>query len=391
MPNKINKILNLTEGKSYPVATELGQGSLSIGVIGADKKKFDVLVDESLPINWECFNNFFTGFGKLNPEKYPYGDWPRLIRYHGKDIGFIKWSEKRAIEDFHWQPLSSINVDFTKAKIGYLHLILSEHPSEIVLGKSITRLLAVSGNLNNLSISNVEYLPSIFFQPTTTNSLLPYQLPSFPDLKDMTNLDVAVNPAGQPFDCKSLLQFKSLKYLNLSGNLINLSALVMLQDLTHLGLRYVPNLDSMPNLESWEKLSSFIGWNIEETKGKTLRREANDLMKKGKLESARVTQLRKAIWFTTEYAMPFSNWSGKNAQVAIREYKNAVKKLKKAEDENSVKIIIEEFTECFNQLQQIETSEREDLAEAIDQLIRVPNFLVCEDKAMQWFNSKRDY
>jgi hypothetical protein len=79
--------ISLTSTNSHTVKIPAGQGSFSIGIVGMDKKKFDVLVEENLPINWNVFNDFYTPHGKQNAEKYPYGDWPRFFYYFGNDIG----------------------------------------------------------------------------------------------------------------------------------------------------------------------------------------------------------------------------------------------------------------------------------------------------------------
>lgn len=106
---------------------------------------------------------------------------------------------------------------------------------------------------------------------------------------------------------------------------------------------------------------------------------------------SRFSQLKKASWFITEYQMPFSAWEGKNARTAVKLYKNAVKALKKLDDVEQIKSIIIEFVCAFNNLQQIETPEREDIGTAVLQLIQVPNLIVDNDLALQWFDEWRDY
>ena len=56
--------ISLTSTNSHTVKIPAGQGSFSIGIVGMDKKKFDVLVEENLPINWNVFNDFYTPHGK---------------------------------------------------------------------------------------------------------------------------------------------------------------------------------------------------------------------------------------------------------------------------------------------------------------------------------------
>ncbi len=394
MKDKVQKVLNLTKDREYIVKVDRGQGILSIGPLSTDNKKgFDVLVDERLPINWDCFNDCYTGYGEQHIDKYPNGDWPRFFAYYGNDKGFINWSGKRHIEDFHWYPLKPIHADFTKSDIGGLIINIEEHKVAVKLDSSISRIFSIVGNLDNISIENDKelYLP-INFRPHTTKDIKkPYQLPNFDSLKASSNISVSVDPLGQPLDCKSLLQFDFIKHLSLSGNLINLDELTELRSLSTLSLRYVPNLDLMPSLSSWDKLTSFIGGNIEINQGKRLRTELIQLKKQREMDYSSVSQLRKAVWFMTEYGIPFSAWSGKNARVATKAYKEALKLLKKAKDESEVQKTIENFAHTFNSLDNMETTEREDIMEAVLQLIQVSDVIVCEEKAQQWFDAVRDY
>lgn len=382
--------ISLTGENSHTINIPLGQGSFSIGALDMNAKKFDVLVDEKLPINWDSFNSFFTPHGKSNSDRYPNGDWPRFFYYWGNDSGFSKWSQKRKIEDFTWSPLQALSADFTSSQINRLSVNVGDNKIKLKLGNH--SLVSISGNVANLDIIKIGELTSISFYPTTNkDSKTPYQLPAFEAFKDISSLDVSVEPLGQAFDCEHILQFENLKSLSLSGNLTNLKCLEKLEHLGSLALRYVPNLDDLPAFKSWKNLNSFIGWNIEETKGKLLRSELKKLVKKGEMEYASVSQLRKLIWFTTEYGIPFAAWEGKNAKIAIRTYKATLKKLKKAKTEEKVKQLLIEFAQIFNDLPRIETSEREDIFEAINQLIQVPSVEIDTEQANQWFDGIRDY
>ena len=61
------------------------------------------------------------------------------------------------------------------------------------------------------------------------------------------------------------------------------------------------------------------------------------MSKERELEYSTVSQLRKLIWFTTEYGIPFSAWEGKNAKTAVKNYKATLKKLKKVKTEVEAK------------------------------------------------------
>ncbi len=383
--------ISLTGKDSHSITIPLGQGSFAIGGIGMDAKKYDVLVNTDLPINWNSFNTFFTPHGKTHQSLNPYGDWPRFFYYWGNDSNFIQWSEKRAIEDFTWSPLKALSADFTKSKINRLVVNTSAHKLNLILGNH--RSLTLSGNLENININKSGKIDAIAFYPTKNiDSDSTYQLaPTFEALSDVTSLDININPLDEPFDCESILQFKNVTNLSLSGNFTNLHCLENLVNLERLAIRYAPNLENLPALMSWKKLNSFIGWNIEDTKGKLLRSELKKLGTTRKLEYSSVSQLRKSIWFITEYGIPFSAWEGKSAKTAIKSYKATLKKLKKVKTEKEAKDLLIAFTQVFNDLPQIETTEREDIGEAIEQLRQIPNVEIDSKKANKWFDETRDY
>lgn len=381
--------LSLTKENSHNIILPLGQGSLAIGNIGMDNKLFDVLVDENLPINWDTFNSHFTGSGLSKKEMYPYGDWPRFFYYSGNDLGFIKWTEKRKTENFSWTPQKATTADFTKANIQNLSIQSNNVKIDLKLGKNC-RHFSISGDIENIEVQANDGITSVSMHPNVSKNKI-YQLPQFDQLKQITSLSISINPLDQPIDCKSLLQFKNLTSLSLSGNFIHLDCLKNFEKLERLAIRYAPNLENLPKLGSWEKLISFIGWNIEEKKGKLLRTEVKNLAREREMEYSSVSQLRSLIWFTTEYGIPFSAWEGKNAKIAIKNYKTALKELKKVKTEAEARKILIEFTQMFNNLPQIETTEREDIGEAIEQLRQVPAFEIDSKKANKWFDEARAY
>lgn len=387
--NENKVILSLTSENSHEISIPLGQGSLAIGNIGMDKKNFDVLVDEKLAINWDTFNIQYTGHGEQNKDKYPYGDWPRFFYYSGNDLGFIKWTKKRKTEDFSWTPQKSISADFTNANIRNLSIQSNGNEISLKLGKNIGKL-CISGEIDKIDIQSNEGVTSFDIHPNVSDNEV-YQLPKFESLKEITNLTISVNPIGQAFDCQNLLQFENLIHLSLSGNITNLNCLKNLEKLKHLAIRYAPNLEKLPELKSWEYLTSFIAWNVEETKGKLLRSELKKLAKERELEYCSVSQLRKKIWFITEYGIPFSGWASKKGKLAVKTYKATVKALKKAKTKSDIKSVLMEFIKTFNNFPNIETIEREDIWEAVNQLRQVPTLLIEAKKANDWFDEVRDY
>lgn len=383
--------LSLTGENSHKLSIPIGQGSFSIGTKGISKGEYDVWVEKENRLNWEGFNECFTGYGKQHSENYPYGDWPRFFYYSGDDQGYIAWSSKRPIEDFHWSPQETAYADYTNAVIHNLFIHIGENKIEIVIGDRI-QSLTLSGNLENVHIKQCTKVPYLYFAPTLPQKASqPYQLPYFNTLQKAAHVEFLNSPGCQALDCNSLLQFSDLICLNLAGDLAHLDMLSKLQNLERLGLRFVPNLTNMPKLTQWKKLISFIGYNIEETEGKRLRTELNNLRKEKDLDYSSVTKLRKAIWFTTEYEIPFSGWNKKNEKIATKAYKACLKLINKSNTEEEVHQAILQFIEVVNQLEGIETSEREDVGTAVSQLIETSEFGIPQKTGEQWFDEMRDF
>lgn len=173
--------------------------------------------------------------------------------------------------------------------------------------------------------------------------------------------------------------------------MINLSALAKLINLECIGLRFMPELQDMPELISWNNLSSFIGYNIEETTGKVLRAELNQLLKEKAMNFSGITKLRKRNWFITEYEIPFSGWEDKNAKIATKAYKVCLNEIKKSKTENELQEAIIKFIKTVNKLQGIETSEREDVGTAIEQLAEASPIEIPQEKWQVWFDEIREF
>ncbi|MCW3170015.1 hypothetical protein OMO38_15935 [Chryseobacterium sp. 09-1422] len=382
--------ISLTSTNSHIFKIPPGQGSFSIGLVGMDKKKFDVLVEKDLPINWNAFDEFTTPAG---------GHWPRFFYYWGNDIGFIEWSEKRAIEDFFWFPTKELSINLTNVQIRSFSIEAIENPIKLILGNQSfenqfgLKSLNLSGNIENFEIIDTNSNPYIRIEPITQKGKteLPYKLPTLKNLETITSLDITVEPLGQPFDCESLLQFPNLKNLNLTGNITNVNCLSEFLNLERLGIRYAPNLENFPSLNSWKNLKSFIGWNIDEITGKSLNTELKQLTKVKELDYSSVSKLRSSIWFTTEYGIPFTNWETKNAKIATKAYKTALKEISKAKTENEVKTSIVKLVEIINKLPNIETVEREDSGTAIIQLVETSKLEISHETANNWFDEIRDF
>lgn len=389
--NSIIYTIALTEEKLYKIAVPLGQGSLSIGTKGLSKGKYDVWVEKGSVINWDAFNGFYTGAGEWNKEYYPYGDWPRFFYYSGDDSGFIEWSYKRKMESFHWCPHADAAVDLTNADIAELTIHTETNTVQIAIGNKI-RTLRLSGRPENFDVKACTAMPNLSFDFTCAQTEAPEcRLPVYKALENATSVAVNNSPVGPAFDCGSLLQFSGLKHLDLTGSMTNVSALAELKSLERIGLRFVPVIQDMPELKSFQHLKSFIGYNIEETAGKALRAELNKLKKEKELDFSSVTKLRKSIWFVTEYGIPFSGWEEKNAEIATKAYKLCMKKIKKAGTKSELREAVLGFIGTINGLEGIETSEREDAGEAVSRLMEVSALDIPQEQWQQWFDEARDF
>lgn len=385
------RILSLTGENSHKIVLPMGQGSLSIGTRGLSEGKYDVWVEKDSVINWDAFRECHTGYGREHKEKYPYGDWPRWLYYSGDDTGFIAWSSKRKIEEFHWFPLREATVDFTSADIVRLSIHAKDSKIHVRTGDK-TPILTLSGALEKFELEERPTIPAVRFCMDYPKEKGTCQLPVYKALAKAACLDVNNSVGGAAFDCASLLQFQDLRSLGLRGNVRNLSALAELKNLESIELRFIPDLQGVPDLESWSRLKHFIGYNVEESAGKKMRAELNQLKKTREMSRySSVTKLRKPIWFATEHGLPFSGWEEGNAKKAATAYKSFSGKVKKAASEDEVRKAVTEFVEKINRLSGIETTEREDVHTAVSQLMETYALEVSPEKWTSWFDETRDF
>ncbi len=387
--SKVTREYALTPNRTYKVTMDVGQGSFSIGLIGMDKKLFDVLIEPNQRVNWDAFNGCYTGFGKAHKEQYPYGDTPRWFYYYGDDTGFIDWSSKRAIEEFTWCPQSDVKADFSQANIRNLSII-NHHQCSLVLSNNFHRL-TLRGELSAIDIQGgINNDLFLSFAPTLDKSDNAYQITFYPVFAQRKYLNIMGDIGKQAIDCKSLLAYQELESLSLSGYFTNLQALSELKHLKSLSLRYMPDLSSLTELTAFHQLTSLFIYVADEQGAKRLKQQIKS-NKNLSLQEVDIRQLKKPSWFVTEYMMPFQTWQTKNLKRATKYYKSSVKQLNKQTDIEIIKSIIIEFVKAFNTLDDIETSEREDIATAVLQLIEVPDVKIDHAQALQWFDEYREY
>lgn len=243
-------------------------GSLSIGPKGL-KQPAEVLVAAEERINWSVFEPFATPAGS---------PWPRYISYTGGDAGFLEWAERRPIETISWTPVlpEGASLDGSQADIYTLGIRLGPLANgqlSLVLPDKLYNL-SLSGDLTRFSASG--HLPAYLGLVPDTNrrkSDAPYRLPDLGVLNGVTTLALNSPPLGQPISLDGLEQFPNLESLSLWGSFCDLEALARLTGLTSLELRFMPELEGLPSLDTWPLLNRFIAYNVEEAVGKRLRQQ----------------------------------------------------------------------------------------------------------------------
>lgn len=155
------------------------------------------------------------------------------------------------------------------------------------------------------------------------------------------------------------------------------------------------HLSELPALQAWPQLDSFIAYNVEEAAGKRLRQQLKDRNKTRPWAGyTSVSQLRKPEWWAKEYGRPFAGWAAARARIAHAAYDLAEQEIGAASSLDHVQAALTTFTARFNTVKGIETSEREDLGLAVQQLAQLPAALALKlthEQAGQWFDENRDY
>lgn len=365
--------LALTGPDSHRLELKPGVGSCTLG----PKADLDVAVDDRL--DWTAFDRFSTPAGS---------PWPRWIGYEGNDTGWVAWSQHRLIENFSWTPHAAQHLDASQAQIGHLSVTVRRAPLRLVLSPD-TRFSA-AGDLSLLTPELAAQCPSLEFRPDTTrNREAPCTLPPMPALAGASSVDVSIPPLRQPFDCSGLLQFPNLSRLVLAGSLTGLSALAKLPGLTTLQLRYVPDLSELPPLETWPDLSHLIVWNCDAQATKRIRSEARRSDREWSYCS--ITKPRTPEWFATEYGLPFSAWPTRSARVAVKAYRAAQTAIASADSEAQVQAAIHGFAHAINRLPNLETTEREDLADAVALLATETPQGNLRERAASWLEASLDF
>jgi len=381
--------IDLIGHRSHTLVIKPGVGSLSIGT-AQQGKKADLHVAPDASINWRVFDTFATPAGS---------PWPRFIHYTGSDAGFFDWAQQRPIEEMTWAPILHADTvtDASQSNIHGLHIELNQPGGQLDLKLPQQHCrLSVSGDLSCFSATGA--LPSsLTLAPRTSRRKqdAPFLLPDLGELHQVTNLTIHNAPLGQPISLKCLDQFPNLHSLSLWGSFCDVNLLAHHAGLTNIELRFMPDLEDFPVLDVWPLLDRFIAFNVEEAGGKRLKQQMKIRAETRPWTGyASVSQLRKPEWWTSEFGRPFSSWPKRQAKLANEAYNVALAELAQAHSFADAEAAITAFTRRFNTFKNIETTEREDLSEAVWQLSQSDHLIgqsITEEMAQGWFDAARDY
>ncbi|MEC0090801.1 hypothetical protein [Paenibacillus macquariensis] len=387
--------IDMTGPRSHTLVIEPGVGSLTIGPPQLGKKA-DLHVASDAIIDWTVFDAFATPAGS---------PWPRNLRYTGSDAGFFDWAQERPIEEMTWTPIlfADTVADARQSNLQVLHIKLDQSGGHLSLKLPKPQFhLSVSGDLSRFSATG-DIPSSLTLAPRTSQrkNNPSFLLPELGELQQVTSLTLRNAPLGQPISIECLNRYPNLNSLSLWGNFCDLDLLASQARLTNLELRFMPDLGDLPNLNAWPLLDRFIAYNVEEIVGKRLKQQIKTLAKTRTLTGnvwemnhASVSQLRKPEWWVTEFGRPFSSWPKRLAKLANEAYNIAQATLAQARSFADAEAAITAFTVRFNTLKGIETTEREDLGEAVWQLSQSDHLIgqpITEEMALNWFDAVRDY
>lgn len=375
--------LSFTGPGSHVLTRRPGVGSLAVGPRDG-REKPDLVVGPHDAVDW----------GALDDLRLPDGSpWPRYVRYEGADTSVLDWARRRPVEGITFDAVQDTVLDAADAHVQTLHVRTGGHHVTVRMASATTcRLLVVAGDLARVDLHRHAdgTVPSVALVLDAVPGTEPRGLPPLPALADVTSLDLRCDPLGAPFDCRTLRRLPHLSDLTLQGALAHLDALAELP-LTSLALRFCPDLGGLPPLTTWPALTSFIAWNVDDQAGKRLRTELRVLGEDRFTDHVSVSQLRSRRWFVEEYGLPFGAWPPRTAKKATTLFKEASRGIAKATGTADVRAAVHTFVEGVNELPGIETTEREDAADAVHLLVSTSPVPVDEDTAQAWFDEAREF
>ena len=230
--------------------------------------------------------------------------WPRHIGYHGNDAGFIGWSESshRAIQ---------LDAGIRRcaprrrgaARIQTLLLRLEEGGGHLDMTLPPDCALHLFGDLSRLtadgeppgSDAGAHAGPPARHRPMSARPGSAAQASS---------LSLHGGPMGQAISLQGIERFPALTQLMLC-RFADWDALLRLPRLRALEIRFTPDLQGLPPLDSWPLLDLH---RLQRRRGRGKRLKAQ-MKARGQQRAwtshASVSQLRKPEWWQSEYGRPF--------------------------------------------------------------------------------------
>ncbi|WP_156888200.1 hypothetical protein [Microbacterium indicum] len=377
----------MTGPDSHVLTLDPGVGLLQIGPDAPADAACALRVAADEIIDWSCFDRFADPSGAA---------WPRVIRYHGDDAGFFAWSAHRRIESVVWSPTHGRTVDAAAAQIDHLLIDVPDEPLSLVLPERAMRSLTLRGHLDRFrAVAGAPGMLTLSPDTGTARgaSTTAVTVAAPPGLREIGGLSLSHGPLEAPISLTSLHAWPNLTHLQLRGSFTDFDALTRLPNLTRLELRYVPDLEGFPPLATFPQLETFIAFNVDQAAGRQLRADVRAVSRQRPLRYSSVSQLRSREWFVAEYGLPYGGWEPESLQKkAIRAHRAAQKALASATTAEEAEQALVRFTTAFNDLPGIDTGEREDLGEAVDQLVAAEHAsaLVGRERAREIFDAHRD-
>jgi hypothetical protein len=368
--------LSLTGPGSHRLRREAGVGSLVVGPADGQQRP-DLAVAPDAAIDWRVLDGMRTGAGN---------NWPRWITYEGRDTAIFDWMRVRETERLSLVARGALTLDASEAWLYSLTIQPGAHDVVLTLPRRL-RGLEIIGDPAKVQFRVPEggAHPGLILAAPEGGRLT--AIGDLPHLARTLSLGIRNAVLGDGFDCRSLLPIAGLRHLSLHGAMAHLDALAGLP-LERLDLRFVADLEGLPDLAAWPGLRHLIAWNVEEGGGKALRKA---LKARPLAEPSYVTHLRSRQWFVEEHGLPFGAWTSRNERAASKAFKVARKALLAAADKPAAEVAIRDFVGAINRLADIETGEREDAGQAVVLLAGVRPGLISREEALAWFDDARDF
>ena len=353
-----------------------------------------VLLAESIfePCNGRPFDNEIDNFANWS-ELDKLGAL-REIHYEGGNKEVLSYIEGRSfIRTLKWNKHGKKEIDISKTNLR----------SFIVDVQGLEKLV-VNENLRTLNFcSNGDDLYKLHIQHPNQGQHLSIKInldsEETPDFKlpHLSSLTLSV----KNLDAQKIAEFypnlKSLCIWGGPGNIHNIAALGQQKKLRRLQLKDLFGFtdEEFPLHKELENIENLWLTSIPAQAAKAIKKDYKDCM------DIRISQMRSEKWLEANMGNPFRDWEGrenipqKQAKDAFNTYKKTLSKLSKISSENEnmekSKVVLKEYVELFNEMQSIDTIEREEIADSFFMLLKKSGLGADGNTYMTWFDEWRDF